>query len=516
MKARTTIRILVLLLLAACTIASIVHVPPRAGDTSWLVPPQAGFALHERGLADRLDQVLESPLATSLLRTLGMDEAGVRALGQDARTLAYIRELLGRDAVLAYMPEGASGRDGEWMLASDVGIGHLKWRWLLNTGRLTGARAIGTHHGHTLWNIPLAGLPEGRQLHCSVMEGVLLASLSDDETALRRLIDRYDVLVYLPAETDPLYGFAPGAQTRGWLRQGPGELLRFVLELAGRGGLRARLEKEGAGLSKQPAADLAGDPGKFLAGLPQPLAALAVHPELLRLMQTAGILLPPTGEWLLEALAGSRCAALLAYDDPYESRLKGLKTPFLLLAVRMPGDGPPAAERVSGLLDRINAAYQQGLIVGQLPMDGLSDLHVFESTKDTPYSRLPARERMAYVQQGEWLLVGTHAQSLARLLAVRRVNEPREADWLASLERGGVGVGWLDLERAGARISALFTLQAMAMGFRDPRAGAEWVKRAQAVKAWTDAMAPLGQGSFLLSFEPGLAVLHLEAGISEH
>jgi len=211
----------------------------------------------------------------------------------------------------------------------------------------------------------------------------------------------------------------------------------------------------------------------------------------------AGVAILPAGGWagllgrlpepakagvdklLSLARPGAPCMLALL-QSKWNGRLRGLPAPTLVAAIPL-RDGVDAAEQIVQELDEMNVRQGLGLIPRRLEVGGW-ELIVIDDTRSGFLSRIEPRYRPAFAVAEGWLLFGSNADSLGRL--VSRTATAGSAGWLARLaERPSRGVLWVDSRLASPCVLNALALVALGMTTEGPGqvAAGNAIRRAMSV-----------------------------------
>ena len=533
----------------ACT------VPYRPGKVYDAIPSSAVLVTRHLEVGPRWPEILENPIAQSLLATAGVSILDAREAAGDEETLKWVAKLTGREAILAFVPEG-NGHRQAWLAAAWLGGGVQRLRWQLEVFRVPGFRWLGRSHGCSLWEVENADVGLGRHLILAFAEGMLLAAVSSDPMAIESMIVALERPRTRLRETDGTFARFAGRDGRdvpdiAWVKEnarwehatigwGVGGVVAELPEVSGtRMSFRVEFGGGWSGNEAFPAtADRAprGWEGlETVLGATPCAVAVASRAALDWLWRTPG-LDGITRHSILMALAGSGDRVLAAcLDGDLSGRLsfgmmsaiglRGIRIPTLVLATPSPDGAEAARQRLQKVLDSCNARYRGAFIMRPAGTTAGIELWSLESAGgDEWVDMLSLEDRPACGVFGDWLLVASNLDALrslargagaeattARTQAVPGATGPLRPAWaLAAESETAPAWAWLDIERAGK--AAIDALSMVAMLQRwTPGQDAEMRAATQAAigdaKTWIHSLIPFAEGRASLERnENGLAV----------
>lgn len=486
----------ILVSFAATVLGWMLWVPYDSVALYRAVPVQATFVTAHARLADRWSSMIGNPLVQSLGQTMGVDGEDLQALRSNPDAEALMDLLASRETLLAYVPKSEVRHEEAWVVASWIGGRSQRLRWILSFRSISGLEAVGRQRGRTIWAIHDAHFSDGARLHAVLVEGMVIACLSRDSTALFEVLDVYDgfspSLHDLPRTLQARMDLRDDqAPDRGWVRRGAAwekSPLRWGLTSLSSRRVTGRMQMQQADLHPVgPAEPKEPRPYPVLLGN-RPEAVLLAQPGLLA--QYAPQLPGPV--WPLIARAGlaeasPEPAVLALMGGIYSGRFKGLKLPSLVFAVALKEPGR-ADELVQELIDRINAAYRWGLIAAR--GDDRRMVYI-ESTADTGYASLEPDERLAYIVDGPWLLISSNAGALGRLLEYAPSGE------VPAWQKPPPGAApralfWSDLGAAGKTLRSAVAVYSLKLLLEDPEETQGVRELLLLTQAWVDALEPFG------------------------
>lgn len=525
-------KVLLLLLVAtALFITWLLYVPYRPERLLRTIPANAQVLTTHQNLAARWPAILQNPVLQSLAMSVGVEAASLNTLATDAETLQWVRRLASRDTVLAYVPRlGASGRPA-WVLASWLGGDSQKLRLQLLWFPPPGFERHTPHNGAPYWTVRVPGLKSGVQLALTFVEGMAIATLGEDSTAILEILDTADgILPSLAsargAKFSDYWCLAMSAPDHGWVDTGafarrkpntpaPPPLTISLTAIEPRyleGNLCGPLPLPPAKTSAKPME--AGDLVKLTGNLP--MVAVVVRTEAALPELTAA--LGPEWSGVLDAalrLQNADRVALFLMGGDYGGRFYGFRIPALVAGFPVrAGNAMPGL--MHGVLDQLNTQHGWGLIPRESKV-GNHTLYAIEGTTPSAYSRLPPEELPAYAVCDNWFLVASSLRALTALVA--RYDRPEATEqmrgvrWTDGLDisRGGA-YGWVDFARARDELRLIIAGYSLKLMLDDPRKAAVQRQQLNTYKAWLDALAPLGEAKLWLTSDGQLSALRFEIG----
>lgn len=517
-------------------IAWLLYVPYRPEHLLRAVPANAQILTAHDNLAARWPALMQNPLLQSLALAVGVDAQVLKTFATDSDVQKWVTRLAARNTVLAYVPRlGASGRPA-WMLASWLGGDSQILRYQLAWFPPPGFERHAPHNGVPYWTIQIPGLKGDQQIALAFVEGMLLACIGADNTAILDLLDTSDGL--LPslalarnAKLSDYWCLAPAAPDHGWVdtpsfigptpgKPAPPPLTVSVNVIQPKyieGGLCGPVPLLPSAKTSAKTLEC-GDLAKFTGNLP--IATLVLRNE---------TVLPPLtsllgSEWscLLDAslrLQGADRATIFMFGGEHGGRLYGFRIPALVAAIPMRKPEAMLGLMQGQLLNHLNQQRGLGLVSREMKA-GVRTYYLVEGTAPGAFGDLPPDERPAYAVCDQWFLAASSARSLTTLLARYDTNtadnEARTARWPEGLSqaRGGA-YAWADMAKLRDELRLVIAGYSLKLMLEDPQKAAGQRQQLNLWKAWLDALAPLGEARFWLTSDGQLAALRFQAGMPE-
>ena len=528
--------LLLTLAAVALTIAWMLYVPYRPEHLLRAVPANAQILTTHDNLAARWPALMQNPVLQSLALAVGVDAPALKTFATDTEVQKWVQRLASRNTVLAYSPRlGASGRPA-WMLTSWLGGDSQILRQQLAWFPPPGFERHAPHNGVPFWTIQVPGLKGGLQISLAFVEGMLIACVGDDSTAIFDLLDTSDGLlpslaVARNAKLSDYWCLAPAAPDHGWvdtpsfIASAPGKpaappltiSLAVVQPRYLEGGLCGPVPLLPAAKTSAKALEC-GDLAKLTGDLP--IATVVLRSE--TILPPLANQLGPDWSALLDAtirLQGADRAALIMLGGDYGGRLYGFRIPALVIAIPMRKPEAMLGLLQGQLLDRLNLQHRWGLVPREMKA-GTHTFFVIEGTAPGAFGDLPPDERPAYAVCEGWFLAASSARSLAALLARYDTstadNEAHTARWCAGLAqaRGGA-YAWADMARLRDELRLVIAGYTLKLMLEDPQKAAGQRQQLNAWKSWLETLAPLGEARFWLTSDGQLAALRFQVGQPE-
>jgi hypothetical protein len=420
----------------------LVYVPRRPAQLFDAVPSNALFvSLHDRP-AQRWNQISAFPPLRPWLVAQGLlVHKGTNEWTTPPEVVDWLKRLASDQVLITYTPRFGIQDRPAWIGAAWTGGRTRYLHWMMRLGFFQAAREDRQDMGHRFWVVHLGGAAQGQYLSFAFQEGMTVACLSSDPSAVRSLLilmdrrypGRQAARFTLPGESssarsriaDRAWILKPGAPMTASDRYCPVRIDRLDA-----GGLTgscflppiSRLDAEGGAESDAELNAFLPDPPAIWFKMPH-----TFWPVLVRTFAWAGPL-RMAGDALLPASTNALqpvYGGLLNAD--YEVRIKGpfraipflagsgLKVPTLLLALPIPDGEGVAMGQMMGLLDRLNARQGWGLIPHPVSAQGRT-LTLIEESRPNLYGQFELDERVAVTPLNRTLLISSHAGSLRRLL----------------------------------------------------------------------------------------------------
>jgi hypothetical protein len=241
----------------------------------------------------------------------------------------------------------------------------------------------------------------------------------------------------------------------------------------------------------------------FLRDTPQAFVLAPVH-YVSRLLaatpNTNGVRL--AREFLTDLAAPDSPVVACLFGEAYSGRLLGVKTPTLLVALRV-RDRSAALERVVSDLDRLNARYDLALIPKRETVlvsasrstagRGLMTqkrLVVVDTARQGLATTLKPDEKPAFTHVGNWLVFASNKGVLTTLLREAAAGAPgagmRDVRWRPRPRAPHGGYAWMDLNGAGLAVRKALAVYELVLYMQGTDAAARMRARIQDWKRWVE------------------------------
>ena len=533
-RARRGLTLALLAVAAAAGVWWLLHIPYDPQAIYRPVPASASLVGRHLALPSRWEELLDNPLALAMMRTAGADPEAAGELTADEETRAWFEKLAGREGVLAYLP-GRRGAPPAWMAVSHLGGDSQKLRWQLTLFRVPGFTRMKEFPGRSVWRVESPDLDPAQHLVIAFGEGVLMACLSENPFSVAEVLGAYDGTVRRLLEEEISFGrFAEEDRRevpdRLWLRDESGlaseEAPGLVVEIPVLNEESISLTVATEGVLPVPRAAARGaDAGALarrLGGAPCAVAAvpretvegvLAMEGVPADVRFALRMVLEAAGEQVAMVFLDGELGGRLAWGAMRTLGLSGLRVPTVLVATPV-SDLATAGAAIQRVLDRSNARHRAAFVLRPVTQEGVT-LQVLESAGGDEWVDALARsDRPAYGVVDGWLLASSNLAALQKL-----AGKPGEggADgypgWADVLTGEGAGAAWLDLARSGKVVRDAIATWSMAQMFLGGNSQ-ELREQLNALRAWVDAFAPLGEARARLEGRKPGAVLALDLGLS--
>lgn len=494
------------------------------------IPADAALVSSHQNLGQRWPRLVTNVWLNSLL---GAEEISGQTPAPNTRpSVSRLIRLAQRDTLLAYLP--APGGDGKpiWMAAAWIGGWSPCVRWALFWGRWPRLKDLGAFGSRTMWGLqtPLAN---GQRLSFACGDGVLLACLSPDPTAIRYVLMAYDGLIPSTRALSELQTVSRTASpdvvwcqwraptnAEQWTLTGA--LTRFDDQ-----GLSATIRLRPSPYRQARLADSINIAAveQALGNLPALVIALPL-PTLqdgLRSTATDSAWLQTIrrilqSDWIQQD-ANSHGGLVLAlftgeYGGGYGRQPLRMSIPALMAFARV--RRPDSVQRmISQELDLLNARHRLGLIQDPIPLTvGAQTIWTIEITSNNSLAVLEAEDRPAYTLVGDWLIVSSQAGSLVKLM--RRLqklgNETTltPAGWHGAISAENTsGLAWLDLDAGGKTVQLALSLWGLSQRTADTPSMPNAIKAARTL---LDQIRPLQSCTLWMEPEGSNTVVRVEIG----
>lgn len=426
------------LVVAAAVLATawwILYVPYRPERVFQAIPAEASIVCVNSNLAGHWEGLLANPLARQVLEAAGIPGTNLTQVSTNAAIRKWASRLASDQSVIALLPPPQEGARPTLVFATWIGNQSRILRWEAPWIRSRDFQTLSfPTPPRSLYRIHTGLESSGWYLSLALAEGVLMGALSSDPLAVRRLQEiaedqpgaRSLATTGRPGQARALLGADP-LPPWGWIEWG-GTMTALrvsfpergiVMDTAGKYQLPPlSVSAAGTGTVIVPArsaADLfALLPTRWLAALlpsepRQAWAALArdvVAPEAAD--TNAAFFIALLDQDHCGRLRGPLGATLKAF-------VKGVKVPTLVMGmqVRDPGE---TSSRLTHLLEQVNQQYGMTLAMKHWDKAGAAPLEVVSLTGRGFYGMFDDEERIGTTYRDNWLLAGSHAAILKKLM----------------------------------------------------------------------------------------------------
>ncbi|OQA27739.1 MAG: hypothetical protein BWY59_01021 [Verrucomicrobia bacterium ADurb.Bin345] len=507
MMRRRSLWFWVLLLAAmAAGIWWLFHVPYAPGLLFKAIPAEAAFVTQHRKLAERWDDIYRNPLAMSLFMSAGVKPSALRDLAEDPEARAWFEKLASTDTTLAYIPAMGPDREPVWVLASWLGGRSQRLRWNLGWHRIEGFTRGPSHRGRTYWIVDSRMLSSENTLTLALVEGMLIGCISWRHETMRDVLDTFDGIrpslferpgfpvqaAWRDDTETPDRGWLDAASLMGW-RTPAAQAFAYEFSALTPTTLVGQLRWERHEDVAAGGWDVSRQQGLSAVLGDTPIALALVSPDWLDTVSGG----KNVDAWLLMAREfiseqGADVVALAMLGGDYGGSLKGIRVPSVLLGIPLKNPASVPA-RVQRILDRLNARHRWGLIPHRLEA-GAGDVVVFEGTAGTLYSNLPLEEKPAYAVVGDWMLLSSNAEALSNLVRRQKTGGGARPCWELDPAFAATPLYvWTDVVRGAKTLRLAISAYSLKLLVEDAQKTMMQRQRLNEVKAWIDALEPLGQ-----------------------
>lgn len=460
-------------------------IPYRPGAVYESLPSNVSVVTRHADVAERLPVLADSPSVRTALRPWGVTARDLRSL-KNPGTLAWVRRLTGREAVLAYRPAspGPHGAPDALLGVAWLGGGAQWLRWQLQLFRPSMYVPVPHFPGHSVWRVEGLDLPDGAELHIAFDEGKIFAAVSRDPYAIGDLLAAREGQRRRLVEASPEFRAWAGADDRTvpdrvWWR--PDHAADFAIDgdafvadcsLAAFPGWFH--DTGPVAMPSEVVRRLGDAPCATLLADQHLLSSLAWHPGIqddVRFACRLALRSARSGP-LVAALCDGAACGHVAFGPMRRAGLTGLRVPTLVLATPMADEA--ALRRVlRDSLDASNARYRAAFVERPAGRIAGAQAWTFESAGgDEWVDLLDIADRPAGVILDGWLYVGSNFAGLKAALESGREGAP--CPGLAETPEAPLSL-WLHPQRAGKVATDLAATWRLARRFIPDAPPADWL-----------------------------------------
>jgi hypothetical protein len=474
------------------------------------IPSTATLISEHDAPASRFPALCGNYAVQSILERMGVPEGHLGSLSRHEGIQSLLDRFVSRKAVVAYVPSlGMQGGEA-WVAASWAG-GQVQLLRYGILGRMVPALQFERlHDGFRIWTVDRARMP-GLKYHLSlaIVDGVVLACLSDDPQAVRYLARRAHGRAPITSRhfssgkgkevrwqgmPDRLW-VAPGLFAGPW---GRGEF-RLGFDTSERGRLTS-LVRQPFAPSKASAASNVTALADAQTGLTSQLNS---RPDLYVLGSlgegaTWGLPAPvmkvvtALSPWT-EAFPAETPVFIGLYGGVASGRLLGLRVPTLVVGCRTT-QADLFVAGIDGVLDSVNAGTGWGLLPRK-PAPGTGLPIVIDTSRGGVYDSLDTSQRPAFLARDGWIWLASSALAFEGVLG--GAASAASSSWRLAPPMDGAGgthvYVWSDLDVTGQSIRdalAVASLSLLASNAPDSPALIAKLTRARVL---VEALQHLGQ-----------------------
>ncbi len=389
------------------------HVPYRPSGMLRAVPHDASVVSVHPDLLPRWGLVTSTPFVRRLVQSTGAGPVERISVVE-----GLLRHLGVRDLTFAYFPSTVSRPEPVWAAVGWVGGRSQMSRWSMQFGGGRGMEAVELSYGRRAWVRPI---PEfgGRFLGIAFVEGMAIAALSHNPSAIAGLADCYDgrwpgILNTMSPESIDWIRQRKG-RDRGWVRDFPRTTWLFDLKRLTSEEINLQLVWGGVpdvtGRTSRAAANR--EISSMFASLPRVLGAL--DGDLLwAAAQAAGFTQTRSLLETLASIAARERVFLVGTGGEYGGRLKGVRVPAFYACVPHREDLEPDAQ-AADILRKISD--YSGVDLWFRP-DNILDrrISVIEAENSSFYGRLVKEEKAICFHLEGWTVFCSNRNAFRRLV----------------------------------------------------------------------------------------------------
>jgi hypothetical protein len=510
------------------------YTPFRPDAVFSAIPANATFVTVHKNLAQELTTLTGNPATRDLLISSGIKEEDLNSLCSNRQTQAWIRRLVSRETVLAYVPNMGYQHKPAWVFASWIGGESQRLRWQMRWFKSADLRPVRLEYGRKIW-ITRTEFPQPEQrLSLALADGMLLGCVSADSTGVRYLLETSDAYPSRPSvlSSGTLVDARALAATNrlhwGWFNQMSSiDVNRFSPSLIGFGVTflpDGRVDLSLVGNQSLPdAKPLSNHPDYarlkgFLGTSPDLVTVLPLAWARPLFMQTTSPLWAEAVNELTDVRgAPTNALAFLALlNRDHSGRIrgalgksvallvgKGLRVPTLMVGLQL-NDQREASTRINRMVAVINARYGSSLETRAVTI-GEREVTLIAESRNNFYGKFEPGEQVACAVVDRWLILSSNASILRRLLErdSTKAGDEKGDDEHAGAEASAYA--WADVNRLGKTMKEALAVTQLAMmagnspNSKDTQSSLEtvreWIERAQHLEQVSVSMKSMGSGT---------------------
>ncbi len=527
------------------TFAWILYVPYKPERVLSAIPQESTFVSLHANLAGELPALLENRVVTGTLSAAGTSATELSGLVTNRDTRVWLQRLAGDKTAIAYVPSLGSTRKPAWVCASWIGNQSQILRWKVTLFHPRNFKPVAFEYGRTIYNVRMR-LENPRQcVSVALLEGILVACLSEDPTAARYLVQTFDRQYgrrpFTPSTQALGTGSFPSSDRphQGWLRlpgsplpdQPANSTLLCDARCPDRDHLELRLAIPGS--LPDASADTGNATARTLSALlgNSPDCTWVMPASWLRAVIFNSQAMPLWVESLNPLMDSNRTNALAfaailnrehcgrirgPISDTLTPFLKGLRVPTLVFAIQAT-DSKEAASRIMKTLDRLNSRYGLGLIPHNL-QTAAGGLTLIEETRRNLYGRFEPDERIAWTFRDGWLIVFSNAAVLKRRLATPADDASLSLPAWKTLLEPADSAAWFNIPRTTRLFKDAIAAITLSLVFRNPEGTRETRAKLDVAGQWMSRLADLGEAATTIRATNGWVMIELDAAaaVSSH
>ena len=518
---------LILLTFSWFTIWWIFYFPFSREKLYRAIPQNALFVSEHADLAARWKSIARNPLTLCVLATAGFKQKNLGEAVIEPDLTMMLDKFASKTTVIAYVP--ALGDNGEpaWVLSSWVGGSGQFFKWY-TSGILANAnlKKVRMEGGRQIWRIIKKEHPTDPELSLAMVEGVLLACLSNDPSGVRHMIERIERGVSLaPALKEqinacPSDGTTNGIMDHGYFRfrnedSGDIKMRKVTYEFTGFGlnTLKGRIKGDADLLwERMPELNtsISSDRGsltynlKKTTGLHDLPVILGRKPDMFVVMPFSMMEPFLTGRYVSRAVRIiSRAVKLHSipdsamfismYSGDLSGRILGVKVPSLVSGIPVNDDCNFVA-RISETVDVLNSLYKSSLIPRREEIAGRVVVAIDSTRQQGVYDSIAPTDKPAITEKNHWLMMSSSLGTLSNVVcSSSQGTVSSEQLWARGLDNitNCAGYAWIDLESTGDALRNAIAAYSLVLIAQNTPNAAETRKKMAGFQAWLNVIKPL-------------------------
>ncbi|MDD5703553.1 MAG: hypothetical protein PHU23_16090 [Dehalococcoidales bacterium] len=525
---------LILALFVGLTIWWMFYFPYSQEKLYRAIPGNALFVSEHERIAGRWKSIARNPFTLCFLSTAGFKQKDLSEAVQDQGLILMLEKFASKNTVIAYVPSMDAKGEPAWTLSSWIGGSGQIYKWY-TSGMLAKANMekVRIEGGRQIWKMTHKANSSDPELSFAVVDGVLLACLSNDPAGVRHLIKRIECGASVHSElNEQLKTNSQSLGTNGvldhgfiLLRDGHGDNIRirkitYELTVFGDNTLKGFIRGDmdffiglinGQNVQTNTAEEAKCYYIKDSPGLRNLPAVLSQSPDAVAVLPFSLV------EPLLYGRYVSRAVRIISktvstqtipnsaifvsmYGGALSGRVLGIKLPAVMTGVCVKDDSNTVA-KTSETVDTLNALYKTSLIPRREEVGGRTVIALDSTRQQGVYDSIAPTDKPAITIRDGWLVISSSLGTLTNVVCGvgqrDAVNTQLWGRGIADVSNCA-GYAWVNLESAGESVRNAIAAYSLILIAQNAANTLETRRKLAILQTWINIVKPLKKAELKL------------------